>query len=50
MHWVAEDRPDTFGALVLALDEDCREMKGFTVLTPQNTGVTEARRIWFRRP
>lgn len=49
MRWMAEDRPDTFGALVLAIDEDCREMKGYTVYTPQDTGVTVALPIWFRR-
>jgi hypothetical protein len=49
LHWIAQDRPDTFGALVLAIDEDCREMKGYTVYTPQDTGVTIALPIWFKR-
>jgi hypothetical protein len=49
LHWVAEDRPNTFGALVLAVDEDCKEMKGYTVYTPQNTGTTIALDIWFKR-
>jgi hypothetical protein len=49
LEWVAEDRPDTFGALVLAIDEDCREMKGYTVYIPQDTGETLALPIWFRR-
>jgi hypothetical protein len=47
--WTSEDRPDTFGALVLSVDEDCKEMIGYTILTPQDTAVTEARRIWFRK-
>lgn len=38
LRWMAEDRPDTFGVFFVAIDEDCREMKGFTVFTPQNTG------------
>jgi len=49
LNWVADDRPDTFGVLFVTVNEDCREMKGFTILTPQNTGVTEANPIWFRR-
>ncbi|SRR5712691_2090087 len=48
--WTAEDRPDTFGALVLSIDEDCEQMIGYTILTPQDTAVTEAKPIWFRLP
>jgi hypothetical protein len=47
--WAAADRPDTLGALVLVVDEDCREMKGYTVYTPQDAGVTVTLPIWFKR-
>ena len=49
LNWAAEDRPDTFGVLFLTVDEDCRQMYGYTVYTPQDTGVTVSLPIWFRR-
>jgi hypothetical protein len=49
LSWEVEDRPDTVGALVPSIDEDCQRMKGFAVSTPQNTGVTEACPIAFKR-
>lgn len=48
LKWVAEDRPDTFGVLFVTADEDCREMEGFTVYAPLDTGKTVALSIWFK--
>ena len=49
LNWAAEDRPDTFGVLFLTVSEDCREMRGYTIYAPQDTGATEAHQIVFKR-
>jgi hypothetical protein len=47
--WVAEDRPDTFGTLVLALNEACSEMMGYSTFVPISAGQTVSKPIYFRR-
>jgi hypothetical protein len=47
--WSAEDRPDTFGTMALALDGDCRVMHGLTVHVPPDARAPVERAVWFKR-